>query len=91
MRFCRTAGVPRTLPESTLAHSYPCRRQRRAPTSWAVRLRGYHLRLEHPIAIKCLKIPGHFTGEAREVFLARFREEGRILVKLADAPGVPQV
>jgi serine/threonine protein kinase len=53
--------------------------------------RGYHLRLEHPIAIKCLKIPGHFTAEARDIFLARFREEGRILVKLADAPGVPRV
>jgi serine/threonine protein kinase len=53
--------------------------------------RGYHLRLEHPIAIKCLKIPGHFTAEARDLFLARFREEGRILVKLADAPGVPRV
>lgn len=53
--------------------------------------RGHHLRLEHPIAIKCLKIPGHFTAEARDIFLARFREEGRILVKLADAPGVPRV
>ncbi len=53
--------------------------------------RGFHLRLEHPIAIKCLKIPGHFTSEARELFLARFREEGRILIKLADAPGVPRI
>jgi serine/threonine protein kinase len=53
--------------------------------------RGYHLRLEHPVAIKCLKIPGHFTAEARDLFLNRFREEGRILVKLADAPGVPRV
>jgi serine/threonine protein kinase len=53
--------------------------------------RGYHLRLEHPIAIKCLKIPGHFTSEARELFLSRFREEGRILIKLADASGVPRI
>lgn len=53
--------------------------------------RGYHLRLEHPVAIKCLKIPHHFTANAREIFLQRFREEGRILIKLGDAPGVPRV
>ena len=53
--------------------------------------RGYHLRLEVAIAVKCLKIPGHFTSEARELFLTRFKEEGRILVKLGDAPGVPRV
>ncbi len=53
--------------------------------------RGFHLRFEHPVAIKCLKIPGHFNEEAKEVFFQRFREEGRILLKLADAPGVPRV
>ncbi len=31
------------------------------------------------------------TFLAVRLLLARFREEGRILVKLADAPGVPRV
>jgi serine/threonine protein kinase len=53
--------------------------------------RGFHQRFEHPVAIKCLKIPQHFTNEAKEVFFQRFREEGKILLKLADAPGVPRV
>jgi len=53
--------------------------------------RGFHQRFEHPVAIKCLKIPSHFTSEAKEIFFQRFREEGKILLKLADAPGVPRV
>ncbi|NUP14205.1 MAG: protein kinase [Polyangiaceae bacterium] len=53
--------------------------------------RGVHLRLEHPVAVKCLKTPSHFTPEARRLFLDRFRDEGRILLKLSDAPGVPRV
>ncbi|NUP06339.1 MAG: protein kinase [Polyangiaceae bacterium] len=53
--------------------------------------RGLHERFEHPVAIKCLKIPPHFTPDAKAVFLQRFREEGKILLKLADAPGVPRV
>lgn len=53
--------------------------------------RGLHERFDHPIAVKCLKIPSHFTADAKTVFLQRFREEGRILLKLADAPGVPRV
>jgi len=53
--------------------------------------RGHHTRLEHPVAVKCLKIPSHFTPEAKEIFLKRFREEGKILLKLADASGVPRI
>jgi len=53
--------------------------------------RGHHMKLEHPVAVKCLKIPSHFTPEAKEVFLKRFREEGKILLKLADAAGVPRI
>lgn len=44
--------------------------------------RGFHLSFEQPIAIKCLKVPGHFTADARELFLERFREEGKLLAKL---------
>jgi len=53
--------------------------------------RGVHLKLDHPVAIKCLKIPEHFTDDAKKVFLERFREEARILLKLGDAPGVPRL
>lgn len=44
---------------------------------------GFHLRLNHPIAIKCLKVPACFTEEAERVFLARFREEGAMVSRLA--------
>jgi serine/threonine protein kinase len=53
--------------------------------------RGHHLRLDTPIAVKCLKVPAHFTSEGRQLFLERFREEGKILLRLSDAPGVPRV
>jgi serine/threonine protein kinase len=53
--------------------------------------RGTHLRFDHPIAVKCLKIPSHFTADAKAIFLQRFKEEGKILLKLGDAPGVPRV
>jgi serine/threonine protein kinase len=45
--------------------------------------RGWHLGFDHAIAIKCLKIPGHFTTEARRLFLEKFREEGKLLSRLA--------
>jgi len=44
--------------------------------------RGFHLGFEEPVAIKCLKVPTHFTTEARDLFLERFREEGKHLAKL---------
>lgn len=45
--------------------------------------RGYHLGFEHPIAIKVLKLPDHFVPEARSRFLTKFREEGKVLSRLA--------
>jgi eukaryotic-like serine/threonine-protein kinase len=53
--------------------------------------RGLHLGFEHPIAIKCLKVPEHFTQEARQLFFERFREEGKILSKLSVHPNVVRV
>ena len=44
--------------------------------------RGYHLSFEQPVAIKCLKVPAHFTRNARAVFLDRFRTEGKHLANL---------
>ena len=41
--------------------------------------RGQHLAFEKPIAIKCLKIPGHFTAEARDLVVKKFKEEGKLL------------
>ena len=53
--------------------------------------RGFHLSFEQPIAIKCLKMPSHFTAEARQTFLERFREEGKLLAKLASHGSVTRV
>ncbi len=53
--------------------------------------RGFHLNFEQPIAVKCLKVPPHFTTEARELFLKRFREEGSLLAKLSEHPSIVRV
>jgi eukaryotic-like serine/threonine-protein kinase len=50
--------------------------------------RGFHLGFELPVAVKCLKIPAHFTVAAREQFWHRLREEGRLLAKLAHHPAI---
>ena len=53
--------------------------------------RGFHLGFEHPIAVKCLKVPAHFTAEARQLFLERFRDEGRILARMGEHPSIVRV
>ena len=53
--------------------------------------RGFHLSFERPIAIKCLKVPPHFTAEAQKLFHERFREEGRLLSMLSDHPSIVKV
>ena len=45
--------------------------------------RGRHLGFDVPIAIKCLKIPADLSAEQREEFLAKFREEARLLHRLS--------
>lgn len=45
--------------------------------------RGRHLGFDVPVAIKCLKIPADLGPEQREEFLARFREEARLLHRLS--------
>jgi len=52
--------------------------------------RGFHLSFEQPIAVKCLKVPGHFTTNAKRLFFERFRQEGKHLAKL-DHPAVVRV
>ena len=51
---------------------------------FAVVYKGQHLHFDVPIAIKCLKVPPHFTSEARTQFLERFRNEARVLAKLGE-------
>ena len=53
--------------------------------------RGFHLRFNHPVAIKCLKVPPHFTPEAHQLFFHRFREEGAMLSKLSTHPSIIRV
>lgn len=53
--------------------------------------RGKHLSLQHPIAIKCLKTPAHFSPQAQETFFSKFREEGQLLSRLRDCPGIVHV
>lgn len=45
--------------------------------------RGHHLSFEHPIAIKCLKVPAHFSPQGQRTFFAKFLDEGRVLSKLS--------
>ncbi|MBI4701822.1 MAG: serine/threonine protein kinase [Deltaproteobacteria bacterium] len=47
--------------------------------------RGFHLDLEVAVALKCLKVPAHFTADARRLFLGQFRTEGKLLAKLGTA------
>lgn len=44
---------------------------------------GFHVGLNEPIAIKCLKVPHPFAE--RDVFIKRFREESRVLYRLSQA------
>lgn len=53
--------------------------------------RGHHLSFDHPIAIKCLKVPMHFNAEGQEIFLQKFREEGKILSRLSHHPAIVRV
>ncbi|AKT41585.1 serine/threonine-protein kinase [Chondromyces crocatus] len=45
--------------------------------------RGRHLGFDVPVAIKCLKIPADLGSGQRDEFLARFREEARLLHRLS--------
>ncbi len=52
---------------------------------------GFHLSFEHPVAIKCLKVPAHFTINAKQLFFDKFREEGKLLSKLSNHPSIVRV
>lgn len=45
--------------------------------------RGYHLAFKRAVAVKCLKVPVHFTASAQGLFLEKFREEGAFLSGLS--------
>ncbi|MBX3227513.1 MAG: protein kinase [Labilithrix sp.] len=45
--------------------------------------RGYHLGLDEPIAVKCLKLPPTLQPQLVEQFERRFRDESRILYRLS--------
>jgi len=53
--------------------------------------KGFHDKLDIPIAVKCLKVPGHFTVEAKELFLDKFQDEGRHLAKLSEHRSITRV
>jgi hypothetical protein len=55
---------------------------------FAVVYRATHAALGQTVALKCLKVPPHFTAGARQAFLAKFEEEGRILSKLGGHPSI---
>ncbi|HEY4120804.1 MAG TPA: serine/threonine-protein kinase, partial [Byssovorax sp.] len=47
--------------------------------------RGFHLSFRHDVAVKCLRIPVEFAPDAQAEFVARFRDEGQHLSRLASA------
>jgi formylglycine-generating enzyme required for sulfatase activity/serine/threonine protein kinase len=58
---------------------------------FAVVYRGFHLAFEQPVALKCLKVPSHFDSEAQAAFLAKFREEGKMLFRLSQHASIVRV
>ena len=52
---------------------------------------GWHLAFDHAVAIKCLKVPAHFTPEAQKLFLKKFREEGAFLSRLGEHSSIVRV
>src|SRR5512145_892189 len=59
--------------------------------AFGVVYRGWHLAFGHPIALKCLKVPAHFTSAAKAAFLGQFRGEGAYLSKLSAHPAIVRV
>jgi serine/threonine-protein kinase len=54
--------------------------------------RGFHLKLGHAIAIKCLKTPSHFTEEGQRAFVDRFNKEAQLLSRLSSGhPAIVRV
>ncbi len=58
---------------------------------FAVVYRGFHLAFEQPVALKCLKVPSHFDSDAQAAFLAKFREEGKMLFRLSQHASIVRV
>ena len=58
---------------------------------FAIVYKGWHLTFRSHIAIKVLKIPGHFSAQARQVFLDKFYDEGRTLFGLSEHPSIVRV
>lgn len=58
---------------------------------FAIVYRALHQELGERLAVKCLKVPIHFTAEARASFLEQFRREGRMLTQLVDHPSILRV
>lgn len=56
-----------------------------AEGGFAVVYRAQHLGFRAPVALKCLKIPGHMGAEARERFREQFRSEAELLFRLSKA------
>jgi eukaryotic-like serine/threonine-protein kinase len=52
---------------------------------------GWHQSFKHAVAVKCLKIPVHYSAKATSEFLDRFREEGALLSRLSEHPSVTRV
>jgi serine/threonine-protein kinase len=53
--------------------------------------RGHHLGFDRAVAIKCLKVPPHFSGDARRMFVDRFAEEGKLLFRLSEHRSIVRV
>ncbi|WP_437580362.1 protein kinase domain-containing protein [Sorangium sp. So ce887] len=51
--------------------------------AFGVVYRARHLGFDAPVAVKCLKIPTGLSPEQQDAFLAKFREEARLLHQLS--------
>jgi serine/threonine-protein kinase len=54
-----------------------------AEGGFGVVYRAHHEGFRAAVALKCLKIPSNFSGEQRQAFLQKFREEGELLFRLS--------
>ena len=51
--------------------------------SFGIVYRALHLKFEELVAVKCLKIPWAIKADVREAFLAKFRDEAKLLFRLS--------
>jgi len=54
-----------------------------AEGGFGVVYKGFHTQFRSPVALKCLKVPGSISADARDSFLEQFRREAEVQFRLS--------